>query len=507
MNTIPRSLVVDLEKIALRQPDRVALLDGSGRIVNYRELRMHVEQAHAWFSSVGMRPGDVLLALMPNTIETVIYFLACLRGGYTYAPLPCTATIFEIERWKNLTRARLCLLADPVASSVRARLMEMDWKVKVADLTGELAWPEGNVKVDAVDGGRLIMASSGSTGEPKAILLDADRLWASANAFLRFHNIENTDVRFWNYLPMSYLGGLFNLTIIPLAAGGSIFIDETFSGKTFLVFWSTVERFRINSLWLVPTIMRGLLTLSKRGGDTGLYSNIEHCYLGTAPVSLEEKQRFHEIFGIQPLENYGLSETTFISSEQLQEIDLRRQGSVGTIMPDVEIKLVPVIEDDVSANEILVRTPYMMLGYLDEKGVVDPSVDAEGFLRTGDFGQIVDNQLQLSGRCRDIIKKGGILVALRELELIAETYPEVAEAAAVKVEHAFYGESCVLYVRTHEPPLERSEFLSRLGAWLREQLVRHKWPEDIIYFDDFPRTASGKVQKHLFPRHGNCVGQ
>lgn len=497
MNTITRSLVVDLEKLAFRQPDKDALLDGSGRTVTYRGLLDQVERAHAWFSSIGMRPGDVLVALMPNTIETVIYFLASLRGGYAYAPLPCTATIAEVIRWKDLTQARLCLLANPVSASLQELIMEMDWQVKIVDLGGDMVFPAFAGGVEAVGGGCLVMASSGSTGEPKAMLLDADRLWSSANAFLRFHQIENVDVRFWNYLPMSYLGGLFNLTLIPLAAGGSIFIDEAFSGKTFLIFWATVERFKINSLWLVPTIMRGLLTLSDRIGGTMLRPTIERCYLGTAPVSLEEKQRFFQIFGIQPLENYGLSETTFISSERLPEIALRRQGSVGMIMPDVEIKLIPVVEDDVSANEIWVRTPYMMLGYLDKQGMVEPSVDAEGFWRTGDFGQIVDGQLQLSGRRQDIIKKGGILVMLRELELVAETYPEVAEAAAVKVEHAFYGESCVLYVRTHEPLLEREKFVSRLGAWLREQLVRHKWPEDIIYCNNFPYTASGKIQKHL----------
>ena len=89
---------------------------------------------------------------------------------------------------------------------------------------------------------------------------------------------------------------------------------------------------------------------------------------------------------------------------------------------------------------------------------------------------------------------------LREIELVAESYPGVAEAIAVRIEHAFYGESCILYVRTSDPITDHEQFVLGLGAWLHEQLVRHKWPERIIYCDDFPRTASGKIQKHSLSR-------
>ncbi len=85
---------------------------------------------------------------------------------------------------------------------------------------------------------------------------------------------------------------------------------------------------------------------------------------------------------------------------------------------------------------------------------------------------------------------------LREIELIAESYPGVIEAAAVKIEHDFYGESSVLYVRT-QPQTHLEGFLSQLTVWLHEQLVRHKWPEKILHCEDFPRTSSGKIQKHL----------
>ncbi len=493
-----RSFIADFSKWVNEQPDKIALLDANGRTVTYLELSKQIEYAQAWLISTGIQPKDTFIALMPNAIETVILFIASLRGGYTYAPLPCTATLAEVIRWKELTQARVCILANSVNMHFQEQIITLDWQVKIVEMDNQNEfWSAMSGVAASHEGGRLVIPSSGSTGEPKAIVLDANRLWSAGHAFLRYHQIQSNNIRFWNYLPMSYLGGLFNLTLIPLAAGGSIFIDETFNGKTFLIFWATIERFKINSLWLVPTILRGLLALSSRVGQISLHSEINFCFLGTAPISLKEKQKFSEIFGISVLENYGLSETTFISSESHQQIVLRNQSTVGAIMPNVEIKFVSITDEDTSATEIWVRTPYRMLGYLDKDGIVEDFVDVEGYLPTGDCGQMVDGQLQVTGRRRDIIKKGGLLIALREIELVAESYPNIAEAIATKIDHDFYGESCILYVRSLNPVHDAELFIANLGKWLHEQLVRYKWPENIIYCDEFPRTASGKVKKHL----------
>lgn len=504
MSSSISSFKADFDELATQYPKKIALLDHLGRTITYQDLAEQVKQASVWLGSTPLEPGDCFIALMPNAIETVIIFLASLQGGYTYVPLPCTSTRTEVDHWKNLTRAKVCLLAHPVHFSLQAEIIKMDWPVKVIDIGETMPWSSypSNHPFDAANEGRLVMASSGSTGEPKAILLDSNRLWSAGKAFLRYHQLTTDDIRFWNYLPMSYLGGLFNLTLIPLAAGGSLFIDDVFNGKTFLTFWSTIERFNINSLWLVPTVMRGLLTMYDRVHQKRPQPEIHRCYLGTAPVSLAEKQRFYEVFGIQTLENYGLSETTFISSENLQTISQRTQGSVGAVMPDVEIKLVPTIHAEVYATEIWVRTPYRMLGYLEKNQVNETVVDSDGFFPTGDFGQLVHGQLELTGRRRDIIKKGGVLVALREIELMTESYLGVVEAIAVAVEHDFYGESCVLYVRTARTLLNPEPFLSQLTTWLHSQLVRQKWPERIEYREDFPRTSSGKIQKHLL---GACA--
>jgi acyl-CoA synthetase (AMP-forming)/AMP-acid ligase II len=212
---------------------------------------------------------------------------------------------------------------------------------------------------------------------------------------------------------------------------------------------------------------------------------------------MQEKQKFSQVFGIEPFENYGLSETTFISSERSHGLALRREGGVGSVMPDIDFKLSEVDVDGMTLNEILVRTPFMMLGYLDKQGRLELPIDEDGFFRSGDYGRVADGQLIITGRRRDIIKKGGILIPLREIELVAEGIDGILEAAAVRLDHPFYGESYEIYIRANQPVADEKIFVDHFSSQIHELLARHKWPERILICNDFPRTASGKVQKHL----------
>ncbi len=120
-----------------------------------------------------------------------------------------------------------------------------------------------------------------------------------------------------------------------------------------------------------PNYFTRFVTLADKVAQHRVYPKIDFCFLGTAPVSLKEKQKFAQIFKVQPLENYGLSETTFISSESIKNISFRTESSIGQVMPDVEVKLIPV-DDGKAVTEIWVKTPYLMLGYLGTDNIIKP---------------------------------------------------------------------------------------------------------------------------------------
>ncbi|MBK9140881.1 MAG: acyl--CoA ligase [Candidatus Melainabacteria bacterium] len=502
MSGLIRSLNHDFMLLAEQSAQATALTirqDVDCKNISYSDLTVLVSRCLAFFESHGLSKGDVVFVLLPNSSESAIVFLACLLGGLTFAPLPCTASQPEIRRWIELTNPKYCLLSSPYNSNLSSMVEEAGVRCFNIETDAEFSWlPEAAERVFDSSEARIFLSTSGTTGEPKAMVISADRLWSSGHAFLKYHNLLNSRLRFWNYLPMSYLGGLFNLLLVPLASGGSTVIDQSFSGKTFLEFWQTVERFEIDSLWLVPTIVRGLLELSQRTRkeDLSKYGQrIRAAFVGTAPLDLETKRRFERTFGVAILENFALSETTFFTSETLDNLDSRTEGSTGEVLPYSDIKFSVLDHDVADLTEILVKSPFLFLGYLQNDGTVSLPLDADGYFATGDLGHLTsENVMVIDGRIKDVVKKGGYMVSLREVETIAEQHHAVKQATAAVVPHSFYGESFYLYLIL-KSEVEESNVLAQIESFIHEHLVRHKWPEKVFVVREFPVTASGKVQK------------
>jgi acyl-CoA synthetase (AMP-forming)/AMP-acid ligase II len=509
MSTLLRSFARDFDELVATGGERVAFIDARYEArYAYSELDRLMRRCRALFAARGARPGDCVLSLLPTSADGIVAFLAAAQGGFSFAPLPAEAVAHEVARALDLVRPRVCLVPEIASEAVLDAIRSAEVPVVRVSLDGAFAWlPElGDESPPAnAPAGRLYLTTSGSTGEPKAIVLDIDRLWSSGKAFAARHRFLGRDSRFLNILPISYLGGLFNLCLVPMASGGDFVVGEPFSGRSLLSFWQQVEQFDVTVLWLVPTIVRGLLAIADRTSRQRVSppKRVRACFLGTAPIDLATKARFEETFGIPLLENFALSETTFLTSELLDDGMPREEGSVGTALPYATLRFLP-LEDagdgDGSAAgtaEIAVRTPFLFLGYLQRDGSLDLPLDDEGYFHTGDVGHLTaDGVVVVGGRLRDVIKKGGYFIALREIELLAERHPAVREAAAVPIAHEFYGESFRLLL-IPEPGADQRETAAALGAWLRERLVRYKWPDKIEAVSEFPRTASGKIRKKL----------
>jgi acyl-coenzyme A synthetase/AMP-(fatty) acid ligase len=489
----------DVNRVFLEKASDVFMLVGEDTKTvkyTYEDVGRLVEQNISYLVSQNLRAGDTLVSLLPNSPEAVIIFLAAMKMGLQYAPFPCETTIYELNSWNKVTKPKLFLATSHHSPHLNLGDVENCSQCLHLPLDGNFSWCNKNEPFHDLECSsslsRILISTSGSTGEPKAMVISGDRLWSSALAFSSYHGMLDSSPRFWNYLPFSYLGGLFNLCLIPLASKGSILIDETFSGKKFLQFWQTIERFEIDSLWFVPTILRGLLKIGCRGLDMARCQQlVKRCFLGTAPISLEEKQAFKDTFGIDLFENFALSETTFFTSENLENLQLREPSSVGSKLPYVEVDFVDAPTKD-SPQEILVKSPYMFLGYLGQNGDILSSVDERGFFPTGDLGYFNRGQLIIAGRKRDIIKKGGYLIALTEIENYALRHKDVVEAAAVKKNHPFYGESYCLYLT-----VSLNFQLNDFSCYLHDVIAKHKWPDKVIVVNEFPKTSSGKIRKHL----------
>jgi acyl-coenzyme A synthetase/AMP-(fatty) acid ligase len=494
----------EFARLSEKYAEAPALLDaGSGAVWTYADLASLTERAGAFLAANGAGKGKTVVTLLPNSVDMLILFLGALRVGANFAPLSSQAKAREARNWIKLVDPVLCLHTPSTHAVVASAGAPPNLRKLTIETGGRLEWlgtqSEGTILAAPRDPSRLYLYTSGTTGDPKALVFDCDRLWAAACAFAMHHDILDSDCRFFNILSMSYLGGLFNLGMIPLSLGGSVVIAEAFSGRSYLNFWRDVERFQIDVLWLVPTILRGLLRLSGRGASPGAgqREKIRICFLGTAPADLLLKKQFEEAFEIPLLENFGLSETNFITSETVQSRTRRSNGSVGEVLPFVQFRCTSNHSDRGGhlPGEIEVKTPYMFLGYLKGDGRIECPKTEDGYFATGDLGRLTrDGTLLYEGRTRDIVKKGGYMIVLREIEVLAEQHPLIEEASAVPISHDFFGEDYVLAVRTRST-VDSVDPLSELQVWLRSELAKFKWPGRILERAEFPRTSSGKVKK------------
>jgi acyl-CoA synthetase (AMP-forming)/AMP-acid ligase II len=489
----------ELHAIARRSFDRIALVDGqNGREWSYGELNAAIDRAASHIRQHMEGRNGSLVVILPNSIDCALLFLGAIRAGVDFAPLTPQATQRDVNSWLELAKPALVIHSPMAAPLLEKTSAAKTFATQEIIATGSLDWLSAT-EVPAQHPSRaatMLLYTSGTTGTPKALAFDCDRLWSSGRAFLAEHDFVDAQSRFWNILPMSYLGGTYNLTMLPLSIGASVVVSDAFSGKSFIGFWSNIERFGINTLWLVPTIVRGLLALEKVGGPRRK-TGVRASFLGTSSIDQQTKQAFERAFGFCLVENFALSETTFLTSETVGSRLRKPEGRTGTTLPYVSLRLKADAEHtDEGVGEIEVKTPFLFLGYMQADGSVDLPLSDDGYFRTGDIGKRdADGDLVHLGRTRDIIKKGGYFVVLTELERLALELGHVSEAAAVPVAHAFYGEdSALCLILKPDAPADTA---AQVRAHLQTNLPSYKWPSSVQVVAEFPRTASGKVKKAL----------
>lgn len=342
------------------------VLETGKKDYSYEDIMNYTKKYISFFKSKGLKKGDTVVTILPNSVECIVAFFAAIAGGYNFAPLSCQVTEREFRNWVNIVKPSLVIRKSGICE------FESFIETFECECDGDLSWlPSRGGEFDSSLNPKVYLMTSGTTGSPKAMAIDANKLWSSGKAFSNFYQISEKAVRFWNYLPMSYLGGLYNLALIPLCCGGSFVISEPFSGKTILNYWSFVESNEIDALWLVPSIMQGLLKIAKlvgKGKGGRQHKEIRIAFLGTAPVQLKQKEEFESVFGIRLYENFALSESTFLTAENEENIRFREQGSVGAVLPYVSLKMIPV-EGIENTNVIWIKSPFLFDGYLDENGL------------------------------------------------------------------------------------------------------------------------------------------
>ena len=418
----------------------------------------------------GLQRGDRLCVYLPNCLEFIDTFLACVRLGIIFVPINILYRDREIRH----------ILADADPKAVVAR-EQVAGDVPVW-LTDELVPPASagplHVPLDG-DAPAALIYTSGTTGTSKGAILTHNNFAANALGLTTCWEIDAQD-RFLLALPLFHVHALGNGLHCWLVSGCRMRLLERFDHLTAAEEFLT---FRPTLFFGVPTVYIRLLALSPdRAREIGSFMRL--FVSGSAPLPAQVLEEFRERFGHTILERYGMTETLMNTSNPYY--GERRPGTVGLPLPGVSVRIVD--------GELQLRGPNVFAGYWRRTESTKEAFD-DGWFCTGDMGEVSsDGYYTLLGRKTDLIISGGFNIYPREIEEFLLEQEEVAEVAVAGRPDPIRGEVPVAYIvgRTSFDPADLEERC-------RRALASFKVPRGFVAVASLPRTALGKVQKNLLP--------
>jgi malonyl-CoA/methylmalonyl-CoA synthetase len=456
--------------------DRAATpaLEWQGAVYTFGDLEARSNRmAHA-LAARGLARGDRLCVYLPNSLDFIDLFLACIKTGVIFVPINILYRERELSHILNDAEPKLHITA--------AELPEL--RREAARQSAEL--PHLHLTPDSP---AALVYTSGTTGASKGAILTHQNFAFNGVTLVKAWRITAAD-RFLLTLPLFHVHGLGNGLHCWLLSGCRMRLLERFEHEN-----ATAEflDFRPTLFFGVPAIYVRLLD-TEPAAAREIGQQMRLFVSGSAPLPAQVLEDFRKRFGHTILERYGMTETLMNLSNPYE--GERRPGSVGVPLPGVQVRVVDAAGRDVpdgETGEVYLKGPNVFAGYWRREEATRAAF-AEGWFKTGDLCvRSADGYYTLCGRRSDLIISGGFNIYPREIEEFLEEQPGVAEAAVVGEPHPVRGEVPVAYVVAATGGCDPAA----LETACRANLASFKIPRRFELVAQLPRNALGKVQKHL----------
>jgi malonyl-CoA/methylmalonyl-CoA synthetase len=465
--------------------------------LSHDELRMAATRAATRLQQAGVTRGTHVAMLAESSSVWIISYLGLELLGATVVGINPAYKAAEAEQILSDSEAAVALVdagRQPLIDSLRTRLNALQTIVRVEEIgspmpppqpspaSGGGRFPRGGGRSPQAEGQgggltpespALLLYTSGTTGRPKGALLDHGNLLAQARGVVEAWRWTAAD-RLVLALPLFHLHGL------AIALNGSLIAG----GAAVLVPFS--PEIVIRELQAGATMFLGVPAMYQRLCDylenhPADLRNVRLFVAGSAPLPAALFARCERILGQPVLERYGITEGGIVVSNLYE--GPRQPGRVGYPLPGVEVRLG-------DQDEVQLKGGQVFNGYWR-----NPAASAEaftdGWFRTGDVGEIApDGTLAIRGRIKELIISGGYNVYPREVEMVLEQHPAVAEVAVAGLPSDNWGEEVTAFVVARSP-VDAQELI----GYTRERLSTYKCPRTVRFIDVIPRNAMGKVDR------------
>ncbi len=495
-----------LDRAVAAAPARTALIavdPTSERSWTYAELRDAAAQVADALLAV-FTPGDRVATFAASSAEIVHLHLGAALAGITLVTLNPASKAAEVEYLLRQGDARGLFLDDGFrGADNRALLVEvqptldhLETVVWMREWGGFLAGGAAGTPRPTVrpDEPALILFTSGTTGKPKGAVLTHESI--VNNAVLGSARYELPDGTVWlNPLPMFHVGGSVTCTLACISRTGTQVLIPSFDPDRAL---DAIAAHRVQIMLAVPTMLVAMLQ-SPRLGEVDL-SALEVVVTGATVVVPELVRQVAARMGVEMMVMFGQTETS-------GAVTLTRRGdpiervteTIGPPIAQTECKIIDTVTGATvtrgERGEICVRSVCLMREYFAMPEKTAETVDGDGWVHTGDLGVMRDDgYLQITGRLKDMIIRGGENIYPREIEDVLAEHPAVAQAAVYGVPDERFGEQVAAAVMARPgAALDVAE----LAEYVSSRLARHKVPRYWRIVDELPMNASGKVQKFV----------
>ncbi|MEH6526055.1 MAG: AMP-binding protein [Sneathiella sp.] len=491
-----------------RTPDAEALVEvnmegQTARRWTYRELLAESERlAHALASR--FKPGERITVWSPNIPEWVLMEYACALAGLVlvtanpaYQPKELeyvlkqsgSVALFSVKSYRGNPMADIALEATKDLSAIR-EMVDMEDPAALFRMDNETATLPHVHPDDAAQ----IQYTSGTTGFPKGAVLAHRGLTNNARYFVRRAR-TGPDASWLNFMPMFHTSGCGMMTLGSVQVGCRMLIVKVFDPIAVL---DLIEAEKISAFLGVPTMLVGMLeALENHKRDT---SSLTVVISGGSMVAPELVRNVCDAFGCDFETVYGQTETYPLLSQHHHTDTIEDIcTTIGQPMPQTETSIRSVEDNKVvpidTVGEICVRGYCTMIGYHENEAATSETIDAEGWLHTGDLGAMDSRgYLRITGRVKEMIIRGGENLFPAEIENVLLEHPMVAEIAVVGIPDPKWGEIVACFVRPE--PGATADHLE-LRRYCREHMAPQKTPAIWCFVKDFPLTGSGKIQKFV----------
>jgi long-chain acyl-CoA synthetase len=480
------SLVSPLRTAAARLPNKPAVIF-AGKSLTYREFDLEAQRLALKLISSGVSPGDRVALHMYNGSELAISYVACFYAAAIAVPVNTRMKAPEIEYVLQHSGSSFYLGQPELFQEIweiqprlpEVRQFSVDWR-NLAVCSDRLGATE--LPVVTADRPAVILYTSGTTARPKGVVHTHRSLLHGARGF----NIGGNDVAAI-ITPMVHAAGLMGL-VASIDAAATAVVVARFDPDDVL---DAVARHGATYLFGMPVMFRALIA-AQRAQPRDVDSGDRYLAGGDAvPPALQAE--FAQCFGRPLREAFGATETGMIavnSSETAGHV-----GSFGPAVPDVDIAVAD--ENGKPAppgvvGEMLVRSAGNMIEYWNDEGATEKALK-DGWFHTGDLVYAdSDGYLWFQGRKKEIIVRGGSNISPQEVEAIIYQHAGVRDAGVVGMPDALWGERVVAFVsRRSDQPVTEDELI----AFVAKRLAVYKTPEEVVFLDDLPKSAAGKVMR------------